>query len=351
MKHIIDLNDFSLEEVDEIIDLAVKIKNDPTKFSDSLKGKILATLFFEASTRTQFSFQTASFKLGCQSIGFSNSLNSSISKGESFKDTIKVVSSYSDFLVIRHFLEGAAMAASLFSSCPVINAGDGAHLHPTQTLTDIFTILEHKKSLTGLTIGICGDLKYGRAVNSLLKFLVKYKNNRFVLISSEDFKLSAFLKNEILKSSNYLIETSSLEEEIANLDVLYMTRMQKERFKEEKHVDSELITLNEKILKLAKKDLIILHPLPRTDEISIDVDKDNRAVYFNQALNGVFVRMALIYNIFNLKGKIYNKNFNENNNLVCSNKNCITCYENYLPKLFRKEGDFIYCQYCDANII
>ena len=350
MKHIIDLEDFSNEEVDLIIKKALEIKKEPEKFSDSMQGKILATMFFEPSTRTQFSFQTAMYKLGGHTIGFSNFLNSSVSKGENFKDTVKVVSSYADILVIRHFLEGAPFAASLYSSCPVFNAGDGAHLHPTQTITDVFTILEEKKELNNLKIGICGDLKFGRAVNSLIKFLIRYENITFYLISNENFKLSEKLKEKILSSGNYFNEVSSLKDVIENLDVLYMTRIQKERFKSKENSEKDFILLDEETLKYAKENLTVLHPLPRTDEISIEVDKDKRAKYFTQALNGVFVRMALILKTFELKSNFKKEALNEKLDLNCSNENCITKFEKYLPKLYKKQGEQVLCGYCD-NVI
>ena len=345
MKHIVDLDDFSLEEVEKIINKAFEIKNNPDVFLNSMKGKILANLFFEPSTRTQFSFQAAMFKLGGQTLGFSNSLDTSVSKGESFKDTIKVVSSYADVLVVRHFQEGAAYCASLFSSCPVINAGDGGHLHPTQTLIDIFTILEYKKRLNNLTIGICGDLVFSRTVNSFLKLLTRYKNNVFILISSEMFKLPDGLKKKIVDSGNSFLEYYSLDECIKSLDVLYMNRIQKERIKKLDSLKEKIIFLDEKTLKFAKEDLILLHPLPRTEEISTDVDKDERALYFKQALNGVFVRMAIILEIFSLKRseKDYMVEFK---NEFCENENCITKFENALPNIFFKNDGEIYCKYC-----
>ena len=344
MKHLVDLKDFSLDEVKKILDEAFIIKKNPSLFSENMKGKILATIFFEPSTRTQFSFQTAIYKLGGQNIGFSNSSNSSVSKGENFKDTIKIVSSYADILVIRHPLAGAALAASFFSSCPIINAGDGGHLHPTQTLTDIFTILEEKKTLSGLSIGLCGDLKFSRTINSLVEFLIRFKDNEFFLISSENFKISSKIKKEIINSKNKLIETVFLQDVINKLDVLYMTRMQKERFLKEDLTSFEYVNLSKKMLEFAKKDLIIMHPLPKNKEIDFDVDEDCRAVYFKQALNGVFVRMALINFIVNLSGGF--KAVGESCDIICSNKSCITNHEEYLPKLYIKNGEKMYCEYC-----
>ncbi len=345
MKHIIDLNDFSLKEIDAIINKAFEIKKNPTRFLNTMNGKVLANLFFEPSTRTQFSFQAAMFKLGGQTLGFSNSLNTSVSKGESFKDTIKVVSSYADVLVVRHFQEGAAFCASLFSSCPVINAGDGAHLHPTQTLIDIFTILEYKKRLNNLKIGICGDLVFSRTVNSFLQFLTRHKNNEFVLISSSQFKLPDRLKDLIVQSGNSFLEFDSLKEGIKNLDVLYMNRIQKERIKKEDSLKEEVIFLDEETLNFAKKDLILLHPLPRTEEISVGVDKDKRALYFKQALNGVYVRMAIILEIFSLKASEEDGAL-KCDDKFCSNENCITNFEQHLPNMFVNDGEKLCCRYC-----
>ena len=344
MNSLVDLNDFSLDEIEKILEKAFEIKNCPKRFKNAMEGKILATLFFEPSTRTQFSFQTAMYKLGGHTIGFANSLNSSVSKGESLKDTIKIVSGYSDIIVIRHPLEGAAMLASLFSSCSVVNAGDGGHLHPTQTLTDIFTILEYKRKLFNLNIGVCGDLKYSRTVNSLVEFLNRFKDNRFVLISDENFKLSNTLKENIESNGNTFVESNFLKDSIKDLDILYITRMQKERFEESQAKKEELILLNEEILKFAKADLVVMHPLPRTKEIDSFVDKDKRAIYFDQALNGVYVRMALIlYLLEEEKGK---RKMEESKKFVCKNKKCITQAEQYLPKYFRKGEKGVFCEYC-----
>ena len=348
MNSLVDLNDFSLDEIEKILEKAFEIKNCPERFKNAMEGKILATLFFEPSTRTQFSFQTAMYRLGGHTIGFSNSLNSSVSKGEDLKDTIKIVSGYADIIVIRHPLEGAAMLASLFSSCSVVNAGDGGHLHPTQTLTDIFTILEYKRQLFNLTIGVCGDLKYSRTVNSLVEFLNRFKDNKFVLISNEDFKLSGALKENIEKKGNTFIESSSLKDSIKDLDVLYMTRMQKERFEQNQNKKEDLILLNEEILKLAKSDLAVMHPLPRTKEIDSLVDKDKRAIYFDQALNGVYVRMALI--LYLLEEEKEKKKMKEKKEFVCENKNCITKTEQYLPKYFREDENGVFCEYCGKMV-
>lgn len=348
MNSLVDLNDFSLDEIEKMLEKAFEIKNCPERFKNVMEGKILATLFFEPSTRTQFSFQTAMYKLGGHTIGFSNSLNSSVSKGEDLKDTIKIVSGYSDIIVIRHPLEGAAMLASLFSSCSVVNAGDGGHLHPTQTLTDIFTILEYKRKLFSLNIGVCGDLKYSRTVNSLVEFLNRFKDNRFVLISDENFKLSDTLKENIKSSGNTFVESSSLKDSIKDLDILYITRIQKERFEENQVKKENLILLDEEILKFAKDDLVIMHPLPRTKEIDSHVDKDKRAIYFDQAQNGVYVRMALI--LYLLEEKKEKKFMKESKEFVCKNKKCITKTEQYLPKYFRKDEKGVFCEYCGRLI-
>lgn len=357
MRHLVDLNSFELGEVEAILFNALKIKKEPFKFSEAMKGNILANIFFEPSTRTQFSFQTAMYRLGGQTFGFSDSLKSSVAKGESFKDTVKIVSGYADVLVIRHFLEGAAFAASLFSSCPVINAGDGGHLHPTQTLTDLTTILEYKKRLNMLKIGVCGDLKFGRTVHSLVQFLTRYNGNEFFLIPYENLKLPLYIKDEILKSGNSFFECFSLKEVMGNLDILYMTRLQKERFKEDFSL-KELIVLNEDILKLAKKDVIVMHPLPKTDEISAEVDNDERAIYFKQALNGIFVRMSAILYLKNDRKNFINsvEHLNKvensiNSNQTCHNENCITNVEEYLPKFFKKSYGKCFCAYCGKPYI
>jgi len=297
MKHIISPTDLTLEELDELIRLAEDIYKDPGKYSNACYRKRLATLFYEPSTRTRLSFEAAMLNLGGSVIGFSSADSSSAAKGESVADTIRVVSSYADICAIRHPKEGAALVASLHSSIPVINAGDGGHNHPTQTFTDLFTIKHLKNQFEGLTVGLCGDLKFGRTVHSLIGALSRYKNIKFILISPEELRIPSYIRDEILEANNIPYEeVTSLESAIPKLDILYMTRVQRERFfNEEDYIrlkDTYILDVNK--MSLAKKDMIVLHPLPRVNEISVEVDNDPRAVYFKQAELGVYVRMALI---------------------------------------------------------
>lgn len=293
-RHLIEPRDFSLEELDKIFSLAEEIINDQDKYLDVCRGKLLASLFYEPSTRTRFSFEAAMMRLGGQVIGFSEANSSSVAKGESIGDTIKTVGCYADIAVMRHPKEGAPLLASKKSNIPVINAGDGGHQHPTQTLTDLLTIKILKKDLSNHTIGLCGDLKFGRTVHSLVKAMKRYLNINFVFISPEELQIPDYIKDELEENQYY--ETTSLDEVMDKLDILYMTRVQKERFfNEEDYLrlkDSYILT-NDK-LNSAKDDLIIMHPLPRVNEIAVEVDDDPRAVYFQQARFGMFVRMALI---------------------------------------------------------
>lgn len=296
-RNLIDPMDFSIEEIDEIFNLAEEIIENPQKFSKVCEGKLLATLFFEPSTRTRLSFEAAMLRLGGQVLGFSDANSSSVSKGECTADTIRTVGCYADIIAMRHPKEGAARVAAMYSDIPIINAGDGGHQHPTQTLTDLLTIKSIKGDFSNHTIGICGDLKFGRTVHSLVKALSRYKNNKFVLISPEELKIPDYIKKEVLIKNNIeFIEVERLEEVIDRLDILYMTRVQKERFfNEEEYLRlKDSYILNEEKIKIAKKDMIILHPLPRVNEISLSIDKDPRACYFRQAKYGMFARMALI---------------------------------------------------------
>ena len=281
-KHLIDLNDFSISECDTIIALAEKILQNPQAYSKQLEGKILATLFYEPSTRTQMSFQAAMLRLGGQTIGFDNPMNSSVAKGENLCDTIQIISGYADMIVMRHPLEGSAKAAALCSPIPVINAGDGGHLHPTQTLTDLLTLHHEKGGLENLCVGLCGDLKNGRTVHSLVKYLCRYHSNHFVFISTPQLKMPAYVLDVLHASGCTYEEVFSLEEAMPKLDVLYMTRIQKERFSSEEEYREQCshYILNKEKMQLAKSSLRVLHPLPRVDEISCEVDKDSRAVYF-----------------------------------------------------------------------
>lgn len=296
-KHLIDPGDFSLTELNSIFQLAEKIVENREDFSEICKGKILATLFFEPSTRTRLSFEAAMLRMGGKVLGFSDANVSSAAKGESIADTIRVISSYSDIAVIRHPKEGAPKLASKYSAIPVINGGDGGHQHPTQTLTDLLTIKRLKGSISGHRVAFCGDLKFGRTVHSLIKTLSRYPDNKFVLISPNELKLPEQIKQAIKKDSNVeIVETEYLESVIDSIDILYMTRIQKERFFNEADYvrlkDSYILDKNK--LKAAKKDMLIMHPLPRVNEIAYDVDDDDRAVYFKQAEYGVYARMALM---------------------------------------------------------
>lgn len=302
MKHLMSPLDFSVEELDSLFDLASDMKEHPKKYVNSCNGKVLATCFYEPSTRTRLSFESAMIHLGGQVLGFSDAANSSASKGESVSDTIRVISCYADICAMRHPKEGAPMVAASKSEIPVINAGDGGHQHPTQTLTDLMTIRSLKGHLNNLTIGLCGDLKFGRTVHSLIHALVRYPNVRFVFISPDELKVPDYII-DLLKEKNIPYEeVIRLENVMPELDLLYMTRVQKERFfNEEDYVRlKDFYILDASKMELAKPDMLILHPLPRVNEISVDVDNDPRAVYFKQAKYGVYVRMALILTLLNL---------------------------------------------------
>ncbi|QCX34572.1 aspartate carbamoyltransferase [Caloramator sp. E03] len=296
-RHLIDPMDFSVEEIDSILDLADKIVENPEKYAHACDGKLMATLFYEPSTRTRFSFEAAMLRLGGKVIGFSEPNSSSVAKGESVADTIRTISCYADIAVMRHPKEGAPKVASLYSEIPLINAGDGGHQHPTQTLTDLLTIRSVKKTLSNLTIGLCGDLKFGRTVHSLIKSMSRYENNKFLLISPKELKVPDYIRKEVLEKKNIEFkEVERIEEVIDTLDILYVTRVQRERFfNEEDYVrlkDSYILDM--KKMKMAKEDMIVMHPLPRVNEIAYEVDSDKRAYYFKQAKYGMFVRMALI---------------------------------------------------------
>lgn len=350
--HLIDLDDYTPEQWNEIIRLASDIMDNPHIYEGSCRGKIMGTLFYEPSTRTQMSFQSAMLRLGGGIIGFDNPANSSVSKGENLKDTTKIISGYSDIMVMRHNLEGSVKAAALTADCPVINAGDGGHLHPTQTLTDLMTLKQEKKRLTGLTIGICGDLKYGRTVHSLVKAFSCYDGNRFVLVSTPELQLPEYIKDFLRSKGTEFTEAGSLEEAMNGLDVLYMTRIQKERFASEAEYEkqSSKFVLDAKKMKQGKKDLIVMHPLPRVNEIATEVDDDPRALYFEQANYGMYVRMALILIILNYKLNIKPLMKGEiKNELFCENKKCITELETYLPRSFIKNGDVLECEYCETR--
>ena len=297
MRSLIDIQELSVEEIDNLIDTANDIIDNPQKYSQKCKGKKLATLFFEPSTRTRLSFEAAMYDLGGNVLGFSEAQSSSSAKGESVSDTVRTVGYYADIIAMRHPKEGAPMVASMSTDIPIINAGDGGHNHPTQTLTDLLTIKREKGRFNNLTIGFCGDLKFGRTVHSLIGAMSRYKNVKMILISPDELKVPDYIKQTVLEKNNIeYYETNSLESVMPDLDILYMTRVQRERFFNEQDYirlkDSYVLT-PEKLID-AKDDLSIMHPLPRVNEISVAVDKDKRACYFKQVKNGKFIRMALI---------------------------------------------------------
>ncbi|MBQ2896763.1 MAG: aspartate carbamoyltransferase [Clostridia bacterium] len=303
MKHLIDIRDITTDEIEQLIEKANDIIKNPEKYREKCKYKKLATLFFEPSTRTRLSFEAAMMELGGNVLGFSEAQSSSASKGESVSDTVKVVSCYADIIAMRHPKEGAPMVASFKSDAPIINAGDGGHNHPTQTLTDLLTIKRKKGKLSDITVGFCGDLKFGRTVHSLIAALSRYENVKFVLISPDELKVPGYIRKDVLKKEKCeFVETSDLQEVIGQLDVLYMTRVQRERFFNEADYirlrDSYILTPEK--LDTAKADLSILHPLPRVNEISTKIDEDPRACYFEQALNGKYIRMALILKLLEI---------------------------------------------------
>ena len=354
MRHLMSPLDLSVPELEKLLDLASDIEKHPDKYAHVCDDKRLATLFYEPSTRTRLSFEAAMMNLGGKVLGFSSADSSSASKGESVADTIRVVSCYADICAMRHQKEGAPLVASMASSIPVINAGDGGHQHPTQTLTDLLTIRSLKGRLDNLTIGLCGDLINGRTVHSLLKAMSCFEGNHFILISTPELGLPSYVK-DILNASNCdFEEVSSLEEALPKLDVLYMTRIQQERFasREEYLAQKDTYILTTKKMQAAKKDLIVLHPLPRVDEIEVALDEDPRAMYFKQAKYGMYVRMALIITMLNLdthttllRGKTFP-------GAVCKNPNCITHTETYLPKSFISLGNsLLECEFCNERLL
>lgn len=361
MRSVIDIVDLTAEEIDGLISTANDVIEHPQKYAEKCKGKKLATLFFEPSTRTRLSFEAAMYELGGHVIGFSEASSSSATKGESVADTAKVVSEYADIIAMRSPKEGAAYVAAKNAKIPVINAGDGGHCHPTQTLADLLTISREKGRLNDLTVGFCGDLKYGRTVHSLIAALSRYTGIKIVLISPQELKLPGFVKYEVLeKFGMEYEETESLEKSISNLDVLYMTRIQQERFTDraeyERLKDSYILDMQK--LALAKQDTIVLHPLPRVNEISVKVDDDPRACYFKQVANGKYMRMALILKLleeakdktklqFNTKDFLINK-------LRCENPRCISQTEQELDSLFELKDEnrgIARCMYCESKQI
>jgi aspartate carbamoyltransferase catalytic subunit len=357
MKSVIDILDLTVEEIDGLISTAKDILKRPKKYSKKCKGKILATQFFEPSTRTRLSFETAMLRLGGQVISMSSASSSSASKGESMADTSKVLSKYADIIAMRHFKEGAPLVASENADIPVINAGDGGHCHPTQTLADLLTISRSRGSLNDFTIGFCGDLKFGRTVHSLINALSRYKNVKVILISPNELKLPSYVKQEVLdKFGMEYVETADLESVIPELDVLYMTRVQGERFEDKDEYlrlrDSYILT-PEKLVN-AKPDMAILHPLPRVNEISVQIDKDPRAQYFNQVENGKLMRMALILKLLNDAKNPVKESLIKGELVVgehkCKNPACISKTEQELPHIFKKTESGEYrCVYCEAK--
>ena len=306
MKHLLSPLDLSVTELEDLLNLARDISKDPKKYSHVCDGKKLATLFYEPSTRTRLSFEAAMLNLGGSVLGFSSANSSSASKGESVADTIRVISCYADICAMRHPKEGAPMVAASKSSIPVINAGDGGHQHPTQTLTDLMTIRELRGSIDNFTIGLCGDLKFGRTVHSLINSLVRYKNVKFVLISPKELRIPDYIRDDVLKANQAeFIEMENLEDAMPELNILYMTRVQRERFfSEDEYLRmKDFYILDKSKMALAKEDMYVLHPLPRVNEISVDIDDDPRAAYFKQVQFGVYVRMALIMTLLGLNNK------------------------------------------------
>lgn len=301
-RNLVQPEDFSIKEIDEILSLSQNIINNSKKYSRVCEGKILATLFYEPSTRTRLSFETAMNRLGGSVVGFSEPNSSSVSKGESLEDTIRTISCYADIIAMRHPKEGLANEAIKYTQVPFINAGDGKNQHPTQTLTDLLTIKSLKGSLENHTIGICGDLKNGRTVHSLVKAMSRYKGTKFIFISPKELNMPEYIKDEIQKNGHAYYETTNLEEVMGGLDILYMTRVQGERFESQKEYEKlkNYYILNKTKMQIANKDMIVMHPLPRVNEIDVDVDSDDRAVYFKQVRFGMFVRMALIMKLIGI---------------------------------------------------
>ena len=359
MRHLIDPTDLTVAETEQIVALAEDIIANRAKYSEACKGKKLATLFYEPSTRTRLSFTSAMMELGGSVIGFSDANSSSVSKGETVADTVRVIRCFADIIAMRHFKEGAPLVASQYAGVPVINAGDGSHSHPTQTLTDLLTIKREKGRFDNMTIGFCGDLKFGRTVHSLIKALSRYSGIKVILIAPQELRLPAYMLAEMSENSKLEFrEVETMEEVMPELDVLYMTRVQKERFLDEEEFDrvKNSFVLNPEKLGTAKKDMIILHPLPRVNEITRAVDNDSRAAYFRQVENGKFVRMALILTL--LRWADRNKPFERTpvfngeyvvNEMECSNRRCISATEDVDQLFYRTADGTCRCAYCEAK--
>lgn len=358
MKHLIDPMDLSREETDEILSLAQDIIADRDKYRDLMAHRKLATLFYEPSTRTRLSFTSAMMELGGNVLGFSDAKNSSVSKGETVRDTIRVVGCFADIIAMRHSLEGAPLVAAEVSQVPIINAGDGSHSHPTQTLTDLLTIRRELGGIDGITIGFCGDLRFGRTVHSLIKALSRYSGINVVLIAPDELRLPDYIKQDVCEKMGVRYkETSDLDEVLPELDVLYMTRVQKERFLDEDEFDrvKDSFVLDSRRMSLAKPRMAVLHPLPRVNEILTEVDDDPRAAYFRQVENGKFVRMALICKLLEWKDSPEHSMPKgdaplSDATLHCSNLKCICNNEKVQPRFRRTPGGVTRCWYCDSKV-
>ena len=350
-RNIIDITDLTVEEIDQLIATAEDIIANPAKYQSACAHKQLATLFFEPSTRTRLSFESAMLALGGSTLGFSEASSSSTAKGETLKDTIKMVSGYADVVVMRNPKEGAAKAASLYSDVPVINAGDGGHMHPTQTTADLTTITRLRGKVDGLSVGLCGDLKNGRTVHSLIKALAKFEGIKFFLIAPRELAVPEYMRAFMREHGMWFTEVTGLEAVIPQLDVLYMTRIQRERFVDPLEYErcKGVYVLTRRKLDRAKKELLVMHPLPRVDEIAIDVDDDPRAVYFEQARYGMYARMALLTDLANQERE-KPEPVEIGVKPVCSNPNCITQTEHYLPPLVKQNGGVDCCAYCDKEL-
>ena len=351
MRHLIDFGDLTREEWEQLYQRCSQIMDRPEEYLDACRGRLAATLFYEPSTRTNFSFQAAMLRVGGSVFGFADPKSTSTAKGETLKDTIKMVSGYADVVIMRHPKEGAAKAASLYSSVPVINAGDGGHMHPTQTTADLTTITRLRGGVDGLSVGLCGDLKNGRTVHSLIKALAKFEKVKFYLISPRELAVPEYIRRFMKENSQWNIEVTGLETVIPQLDVLYMTRIQRERFVDplEYERNKGIYILTRQKLERAKKNLLVMHPLPRVDEIAQDVDDDPRAVYFAQARYGMFARMALLTDLANQPRQEPDA-VEIGVKPVCSNPNCITQSEYYLPPLVKQNDGVDCCGFCDAAL-
>lgn len=351
MRHLIDFGDVTRAEWDALYQRCSEIMDHPADFMDACRGRVAASLFYEPSTRTNFSFQTAMLRVGGTVFGFADPNSTSAAKGETLKDTIKMVSGYADVVIMRSPKEGAAKAASLYSNVPVINAGDGGHMHPTQTIADLTTITRLRGGVDGLSVGLCGDLKNGRTVHSLIKALVKFKDIKFYLISPRDLAVPEYIRTFMKANGLWNVEVTGLETVIPQLDVLYMTRIQRERFVDplEYERNKGVYILTRRKLERAKPRLLVMHPLPRVDEIAIDVDDDPRAVYFEQARYGMFARMALLTDLAN-QPRLTPEPVEIGTAPVCANPNCVTQTERYLPPLVKQTGGADCCAYCDAAL-